>query len=116
MQLRKSKNGQAMPPEPVFMTREAFDLSNNTVIRWLGSAGVMVNARGTVLMLDPLLEGFDMPVLFESTLLPADVPRLDAVLVTHIDNDHFSRSTCKDLKEVCAAYHAPQYVAEEMRK
>ena len=116
MQLRRSERGQAMPPEPVPIPKEAFDQANDTVVRWLGSAGIMVNARGTVLMLDPLLEGFDMPVLFESPILPRDVPRLDAVLITHIDNDHFSRPTCKDLKAACAAYHAPRYVAEEMRK
>ena len=46
--------------------------------------------------------------------IPAQVPALDAVLITHIDNDHFSRLTCQDLKGACRAYHAPQYVAQVM--
>ena len=66
MQLRISEKGQAMPREPIPIAKEAFDRTNDTVLHWLGSAGVMVNARGTTLMLDPLLEGFDLPVLFES--------------------------------------------------
>ena len=41
-----------------------------------------------------------------------DVFALDAVLLTHIDNDHFSRPTCHDVSSVCPAYHAPCYVAE----
>jgi L-ascorbate metabolism protein UlaG (beta-lactamase superfamily) len=47
---------------------------------------------------------------------PEQIPDLDAVLVTHIDNDHFSRVTCRKLKAVCRSYHAPQYVAEVMRE
>ena len=116
MNLRKSARGQAMPPETVPITRDAFENKENTVVRWLGGAGIMLNSRGTALMIDPLLEGFDMDLLINMPILPNAVPKVDAVLVTHIDNDHFSRPTCKNLLSVCASYHAPQYVAEEMRK
>ena len=105
-----------MPPETVPITRDAFENKENTVVRWLGGAGIMLNSRGTALMIDPLLEGFDMDLLINMPILPNAVPKVDAVLVTHIDNDHFSRPTCKNLLSVCASYHAPQYVAEEMRK
>ena len=116
MNIRTSARGQAMPAWVQPIGKSAFDPCDNTTIRWLGSAGFFINTRGTTLMVDPLLEGFDMPVLFESPILPEHVPSLDALLVTHIDNDHFSRPTCKDLLGVCKAYHAPQYVAEEMQK
>lgn len=112
--LKKSAKGQVMPVELQHITPEAFQAIAHTEIRWLGSAGVMINTHGTNIMIDPLLEGFDMPVLFDSPILPAEVPSLDAILVTHIDNDHFSRLTCQDLKGVCRAYHAPQYVAQVM--
>lgn len=110
-----NNKGQAMPSGVVPIAPSAFAPIETTTVRWLGSAGVLINSRGTTIMIDPLLEGFDMPVLFDSPLLPGDVPALDAVLITHIDNDHFSRSTCKDLLGVCKAYHAPKYVANEMR-
>ena len=114
--LKKSAKGQVMPVEVQHITAEAFQTIGHTEIRWLGSASIMINSRGTNIMIDPLLEGFDMPVLFEAPVSPIEIPSLDAILVTHIDNDHFSRPTCKDLKAACQAYHAPQYVAEVMRE
>ena len=116
MNIRYSPKGQAMPGPVVPIGKEAFEAKENTEIRWLGSAGIFVNSRGTNIMIDPVLEGFDMETLFDSPILPEDVPVLDAVLVTHIDNDHFSRPTCKDLKKVCKSNHAPQYVAKVMRE
>ncbi len=114
--LKKSARGQVMPRQVEPLNKEAFADIDHTEIRWLGSASILVNSRGTVLMIDPLLEGFDMPLLFDMPVKPEDIPRLDAILATHIDNDHFSRPTCRDLKAVCREYHAPQYVAEVMRE
>lgn len=116
MKILKNEKGQAVVPTAKPFGKEAFEKINHTEIRWMGNASIMINSRGTNLMIDPLLEGFDMPLLFDMPILPQDVPTLDAVLVTHIDNDHFSRLTCKDLFSVCQAYHAPQYVAKEMKK
>lgn len=107
--------GQAMPARTVPMDSKSLIPRDNTAIWWLGGAGFLVNARGTTFMVDPVLGGFDMPVLFDAPLAPEDVPALDALLVTHIDNDHFSRLTCKNLMHVCKGYHAPAYVAEVMR-
>jgi L-ascorbate metabolism protein UlaG (beta-lactamase superfamily) len=41
---------------------------------------------------------------------------LDAVLVTHSDNDHYSVPTCRDLAAVTGEYHSTQYVASLMRQ
>jgi L-ascorbate metabolism protein UlaG (beta-lactamase superfamily) len=76
---------------------DAFDSSSGTTLRWLGMAGFLINSRGTTIMIDPLLGGFDMPIMIDMPIAATDVPRVDAVLVTHSDNDHFSRSTCRDL-------------------
>lgn len=54
----------------------------------------MVNSYGTCIMIDPLLEGFDMDLLMEIPIDVKNVLSLDGILVTHIDNDHFSRMTC----------------------
>jgi glyoxylase-like metal-dependent hydrolase (beta-lactamase superfamily II) len=70
--------------------KEAFSASADTTLRWTGNAGFLINSRGTTVMIDPLLQGFDMPMLIDLPLGPKDVPRLDAVLVTHADNDHYS--------------------------
>lgn len=115
MKIFVSEKGQAMPglAEPIM--QEAFNPPPHTELRWLGSGGVMLNSRGTVLMIDPVLEGFDMPLLFEPPIAAPQVPHLDGVLITRIDNDHFSILTCQHLKGVCKSYHAPGYVAEAIR-
>lgn len=112
----KNENGQAVAPKTIHFGKEAFKKITNTQIRWLGGAGIMINSRGTNIMIDPVLEGFDMPLLYENPITPDEVASLDAYLVTHIDNDHFSRPTCKDVLSVCKSYHAPRYVAGEIVK
>lgn len=107
---------QAIAPITQPMKPEAFRETNNTVIHWLGNAGAFINSHGTCIMLDPLLKGFDMPMLIEMPILPENVPHLDAVLITHCDNDHFSRVTCKDLISVTDSYHGPHYIAELMKE
>ena len=93
VQIRRSAQGQAMPRETVALPKEAFGPSDTTTVYWLGNAGFLLNSRGTTIMCDPLLVGFDMPTLVEPPILPADVPAFDALLYTHIDNDHFARET-----------------------
>ncbi|WP_250032680.1 MBL fold metallo-hydrolase [Paractinoplanes maris] len=105
---------QAKAPPTQRFGADAFAPSDDTTLRWLGMAGFLINSRGTTLMIDPLLRGFDMPIMIEMPVIAADVPHLDAVLVTHSDNDHYSVPTCRDLAEVTGAYHSTRYVAALM--
>lgn len=66
-------------------------------------------------MVDPLLQGFDMPIMIDVPILPKDVPRLDAVLVTHSDNDHYSVPTLRDLAPVTKVFHSTTYVSSLMK-
>ena len=59
---------QAKAPETKPFGEEAFAPTNRTVIRWLGNAGALINSRGTTLMIDPVLSGFDMPLLIQVDL------------------------------------------------
>ncbi len=79
-------------------------------------AGFLIKSRGTTLMVDPLLGGFDMPVMIEFPIAADNVPRLDAVLVTHSDNDHYSVPTCRALAAVTGEYHSTRYVASLMHQ
>ena len=114
-QMRYTEKGQAYPSSIQRFGKEAFAKSNNTVIRWLGSAGFLINSRGTSIMVDPMLVGFDMPLLIQSPILPEEVPSLDAVLITHSDNDHFSVPTCTRLNLKCKAFHSTMYVDSLMK-
>jgi L-ascorbate metabolism protein UlaG (beta-lactamase superfamily) len=107
---------QAQAPQTRPFGTEAFTASDETTLRWLGMAGFLINSRGTTLMVDPLLGGFDMPVMIEFPITAGDVPQLDAVLVTHSDNDHYSVPTCRDLAEVTGEYHSTQYVGSLMKQ
>lgn len=110
------KEKQATAKKTVKIEKTAFEKENHTRVGWLGNGGAFINSRGVCMMLDPLLDGFDMPLLVEPPIRSLDVPFLDAVLITHSDNDHFNEMTCKNLKDRCKAYHAPRYVAGLMEK
>lgn len=105
------KTTQAVAPKTMPFSKEAFSNIPHTEIRWLGNAGGYINSRGTICMIDPLLLDFDMPLLIDIPITPKEVPHVDALLVTHCDNDHFDIATCQALQPVCQSYHAPHYVA-----
>ena len=107
---------QAKAPDTQPFGRAAFDPIEHTVLRWLGMAGFLINSRGTCIMVDPLLGGFDMPILIDMPVAAADVAHLDAVLVTHSDNDHYSVPTCRELAAVTAGYHSTGYVGSLMQQ
>lgn len=105
-QNKQEKKYQAKAPETQPFGTEAFEESDKTTIRWLGMAGFLINSRGTTIMIDPLLKGFDMPIMIDFPIATEDVPRLSAVLVTHSDNDHYSIPTNRDLAAVTKEYHS----------
>ncbi len=115
-QIVKNNKGQALAPQSKHMDETVFQNSFTTDIYWLGSAGIMIHSHDTNIMIDPVLEGFDMPLLYEVPIHSHEVKELDGLLITHIDNDHFSRQTCMGLKDVCQKYYAPNYVADVMNE
>lgn len=116
MKFSKNEKGQAVPLKTVKMTSTDFGKKEGTSVYWLGGGGAMINSYGTVIMIDPLLEGFDMPLLIDMPIEPKDVPHVDGIFISHVDNDHYSRMTCRDLKGVCKAYHTSFYVASLMKE
>ena len=68
------KKYQAIAPETQHFKQEAFTSIEHTEIRWLGNSSHLINSRGTCIMVDPLLKGFDMPLLRETPILPEEVP------------------------------------------
>ena len=107
---------QAMPPKTIFFHEDAFQKTDQTIIRWLGNSGILLNSRGTCIMVDPVLEGFDLPLLIDLPIKPTAVPHLDAVLITHSDNDHYGIPTIEKLVPVTDSFHGPKYVAELMQE
>ena len=114
MYIHKNEKGQAVVSKSHHILKTQFQENQETAIYWLGGGGIFVHSHQTNVMIDPVLEGFDMPLLYEVPILSQNVPSLDGVLITHIDNDHFSRLTCQHLQPICQGYHAPGYVADVM--
>lgn len=114
--MRRNEKGQMVAPATRKMTAADFEAKDGTSVYWLGGGGAMINSHGTVLMIDPVLEGFDMPLLIDTPILPREVPKVDAVLISHSDGDHFSRVTCEKMKAVCKGYHTTFYVASLMQE
>lgn len=113
--LQKSANGQAMAPPKVALTRDVFFNSDRTCVYWLGGAGILINSRGTILLIDPVLRDFDYPPFDEPPLDADHIPALSAVLVTHNDSDHMSLGTLRKISVPFQGIHAPHYAAEELR-
>jgi L-ascorbate metabolism protein UlaG (beta-lactamase superfamily) len=109
------KKYQAKAPPTQLFGAKAFGKSKKTTLRWLGMAGFLINSRGATFMVDPLLEGFDMPMMIDFPILAKNIPHLDAVFVTHADNDHFSIPTNVAMSKVTNVYHSTVYVDSLMK-
>lgn len=114
MKISFSKNGQAMPFTTEQINQTAFDKIEHTEIRWLGNASILINSRGRLILIDPILDGFDMPLLIDMPINSKEIPKIDALLISHIDGDHLSFDTLANIKEVTSTYYAPPYVADVM--
>ncbi len=79
-----------------------------TTVYWLGNAGALIDTRGTLLLIDPVItmtEKEGQPVIETGHRLKVNLPieakdlaRVDAVLYTHADGDHFGRMTAEVLE------------------
>jgi L-ascorbate metabolism protein UlaG (beta-lactamase superfamily) len=80
-----------------------------TTLTWLGMAGALVNARGIILLIDPLLVTIEKdgrqfsevgyPLKVPPPIQAVDFPKADLVMYTHADDDHFGPQTAKTLAE-----------------
>lgn len=114
MKLSYSSHGQAMPVATEQITQEAFAAMSHTEIRWLGNASILINSRGHIILIDPILDGFDMPLLIDMPIESTAIPKVDSLLISHVDGDHLSFDTLANIKTVTKAYYAPPYVSEVM--
>ncbi len=117
---RRPGQVSASPSQPI--GPDAFKPSKGTSLWWLTNAGFLVNARGTLAMIDPVISldpsapqtsETGMRLLVALPLEAADIPRLDVVLYTHADDDHFARTTAEALFGTDALFVGPPPVARD---
>jgi len=95
--------------KPVQINQLFFDQRAGTTLTWLGMAGALINARGEILLIDPLIvaserdggqfseTGYKLKI--NLPIQAKDIPRADLVMYTHADDDHFGEQTAKLLAE-----------------
>ena len=105
MIIKFSKSGQAMPEKTVQVSQKAFDKIEHTEVYWLGNSSILINSRGTIILIDPILDGFDMPLLIDMPIDSKKIPQVDALLISHIDNDHLSFETLGHIKDEIGRAH-----------
>lgn len=110
-----NEKGQAQAAETVKLTKKDFQNNHRIGIYWLGGGGAMINSFGTIIMIDPVLKGFDMPLLIDMVAETDEIEKIDGYFVSHVDNDHYSRPTLIDVASVTKEVHASHYVASLMK-
>jgi L-ascorbate metabolism protein UlaG (beta-lactamase superfamily) len=110
-------------PGTQYFDKTAFGQIDHTEIRWLAGAGCMVNARGTVIMVDPLLmtvrdnpltSELNREMVVDYPIRATDVPNVDAVLYTHSDTDHLGIMTARVLHNLNPLIIGPGPVFEKL--
>ncbi|MBM4418537.1 MAG: MBL fold metallo-hydrolase [Chloroflexi bacterium] len=105
----------APPTQPIPHGAFATDIPTTTLF-WLGGSGFMLNARGTVLLVDPAIATDpERPDRCETghrllVALPieaAAVPRADAILYTRAYADHLAARSARLLARTGALYVGP---------
>ena len=122
----QQKAYQATPPPTIPLPPEAFLPSDHTTVYWLGASGVLVNCRGTTIMMDPVLstlpgdetrsEVGGMELLAPPPIRPEEIKKLDAIFYTHADADHMGALTAVALLPTGAMYHTTPTAAGRLRK
>lgn len=117
-------------PKTWYLTKKAFETTDKTTIYWLGGAGFLINSRGTLIMIDPILKtvsnkpkiseiepefsGIEYKLKVDYPINSSEVPKLDALLYTHADVDHLAFGTARDLVNLNPRIVGPTPVYQKM--
>ena len=83
------------------VTDSFFSKRDDTIFAWLGMAGALINSRGTIIFIDPLISyGSDNETCETGNRLLTPLPvtadkvlKADIVCYTHADSDHYAGKT-----------------------
>lgn len=118
-----SEHGNVTAKATVSITDKAFDALDHTAVYWLGGAGFLLNVRGKILLIDPVLltreddetvSEFGLKLKIPYPIRPESILRLDAVLYTHPDADHLGPRTALALCKLSPRFYGTLAVFERL--
>ncbi len=121
-------NEQRVPPSPIPVTEIAdgfFEELNRDVLRavWLGHASVYLEIDGLRLLTDPALSDYASPLQgigperFHASPVALDnMPRIDAVLISHDHYDHLDMATVQHLAAKGSHFFVPLGAGAHLEK
>jgi L-ascorbate metabolism protein UlaG (beta-lactamase superfamily) len=123
--MRRTPEGQCIAPVFQKISAKDFGSTGDTRLFWLGQGGFMLNVRGIIFLVDPLLVARPgNPALSETglelfgpwPLAAEEIPRLDAVLYTHTDDDHLGPETAKLLMELDPVFIGTPFCKDRLQE
>lgn len=117
-------NGPKKPRQPLPReTPDFWDLGDGLAMAWLGHSSVFLRMNGKNILIDPIFNRYSSPVPFigpkrfpGEIITPAQLPKIDLVLITHNHYDHLDRSTILSLDGQVTRYIAPTGVGNNLRR
>jgi len=97
---------------------------NDALVRWLGHSTVLIRMEGKTLITDPIFSDRASPFQFmgpkkfdyEIEYCAQDLPKIDAVLISHDHYDHLDYHTIKKLKNKVNYFYVPLGVKAHLLK
>ncbi|WP_379156668.1 MBL fold metallo-hydrolase [Paenibacillus sp. sgz5001063] len=120
-------NPRSRPKQPLIPERlmpGSIQEAGDTRVTWFGHSAVLLEMDGVTLFLDPMLGRSPSPFPFVggrrySKQLPAEIselPRIDAVLLSHDHYDHLDYGTIKQLKDKVGMFIVPLGVGAHLQR
>ncbi|WP_235861470.1 MBL fold metallo-hydrolase [Pontibacter flavimaris] len=115
--------GRPIPYLPVKAATTNSVQDTATVVTWLGHSAFMVEIDGKRLLLDPMLGDIASPLSFIGPrrfaplpITAADLPPIDAVLISHDHYDHLDYGSIKDLNEKTGHFYVALGVGAHLER
>ncbi|HSC37462.1 MAG TPA: MBL fold metallo-hydrolase [Chitinophagaceae bacterium] len=117
--LNRPKEVRPSSPLPSVKTDLNTLHSDSPVIVWFGHSSYLLRCRDFTILVDPVFSGHASPFSFAvkafagaDVYKPADMPAIDALILTHNHYDHLDTGAIAQLKDKIAGYYAPLGVGQ----